>query len=216
MAIKVILVDDHRILREGIKTILQETSDIEVLSEADNGRDAVKLAEELKPDIMVMDLAMPELNGMEATEMITRANPGIKVIALSMHSDQHYIRGIFQAGASGFVLKHSAAKELLDAIRLVHANHTYLSKEISDVVVKEFSRKVEDNASKVKALSSREKEVLQLVAEGKTTKVIAETLFVSIKTVEAHRQNIMNKLNLFTIPELTKYAIKTGLTSLEG
>ena len=216
MAIQVILADDHRILREGIKNILQDTNDIEVLAEADNGREAVKLSQELEPDIVVMDLAMPELNGIEATEMITKTNPGIRIIALSMHSDSHYIRGIFQAGASGFILKHSAANELIDAIRLVYANHTYLSKEISDVVVKEFSKKLDAETDHTQTLSSREKEVLQLVAEGKSTKSIAATLHVSVKTIEAHRQNIMNKLNLFTIPELTKYAIKTGLTSLDS
>ena len=216
MAIQVILADDHRILREGIKTILQDTNDIEVLAEADNGREAVKLSQELEPDVVVMDLAMPELNGIEATEMITKTHPGIRIIALSMHSDNHYIRGIFQAGASGFILKHSAANELIDAIRLVYANHTYLSKEISDVVVKEFSKKLDIEADSTQTLSSREKEVLQLVAEGKSTKAIAATLHVSVKTIEAHRQNIMNKLNLFTIPELTKYAIKTGLTSLDS
>ena len=215
MTIKVILVDDHRILREGIKSILEDTSDIQVLAEADNGRDAVKLARELHPDIMIMDIAMSELNGVEATKMIVRDEPGIKIIALSMHADKHYINGIFQAGASGYLLKHSAAKELIEAIRMVYANHTYLSKEISDVVVREFSKKLDEVSDPGSSLSTREKEVLQLVAEGKSTKVIAEILFISVKTVEAHRQKIMSKLSLFTIPELTKYAIKTGLTSLD-
>ena len=215
MTIKVILVDDHRILREGIKNILEDTSDIQVLAEADNGRDAVRLARELHPDIIIMDIAMSELNGIEATKMITRDDPGIRVIALSMHADKHYISGIFQAGASGYLLKHSAAKELIEAIRTIYANHTYLSKEISDVVVREFSKKFDEISEQASSLSTREKEVLQLVSEGKSTRVIAEILFVSVKTVEAHRQKIMYKLNLFTVPELTKYAIKTGLTTLD-
>lgn len=215
MIIKIILVDDHRILREGIKNILEDTSDIQVVAEADNGRDAVRLARELHPDIVIMDIAMPDLNGIEATKMITRDTPGIRIIALSMHSDKHYINGIFQAGASGYLLKHSAAKELIEAIRMIYANHTYLSKEISNVVVREFTKKLDEDTNHAVSLSIREKEVLQLVAEGKSTRVIAEILFVSVKTIEAHRQKIMSKLNLFTVPELTKYAIKTGLTSLD-
>lgn len=215
MAISVILVDDHKILREGIRSILEDTSDIKVVAEADNGREAIKLSREMNPDILVMDIAMPGLNGIEATELISRESPGIRILALSMHSDKHYVKGIFRAGASGYLLKHSAAKELIEAIRMIYANHTYLSKEISDVVVREFSQQGESNDENEKSLSTREKEVLQLVTEGKTTKAIAEILFLSVKTVEAHRQRIMNKLNLFTIPELTKYAIKTGLTSLD-
>lgn len=215
MAISVILVDDHKILREGIKSILEDTSDIKVVAEADNGREAIKLSREMNPDILVMDIAMPGLNGIEATELISRETPGIRILALSMHSDKHYVKGIFRAGASGYLLKHSAAKELIEAIRMIYANHTYLSKEISDVVVREFSQQGESYDEHEKGLSTREKEVLQLVTEGKTTKAIAEILFLSVKTVEAHRQRIMKKLNLFTIPELTKYAIKTGLTSLD-
>ena len=215
--ISIILVDDHVIMRDGLRHLLDEESDIEVIGEADNGRKAVKLALEKKPDIVIMDIAMQDMNGIEATRQIKSNNPEIKVIALSMHSERQIVVGVFRAGASGYLLKESSSLELVDAIRTIHLGRKYLSQKISDIVLQEISDVKKDTQEiGVDVLTNRECEILQLISEGNSTKKIAEVLFISPKTVESHRANIMEKLNIHNIPELTKYAIRAGLTSLEN
>jgi len=212
-----ILVDDHVIMRDGLRHLLDEESDIKVVGEADNGRKAVKLALEKKPDIVIMDIAMQDMNGIEATRQITSDNPDIKVIALSMHSERQIVVGVFRAGASGYLLKESSGLELVDAIRTIHLGRKYLSQKISDIVLQEISNVKKDTEEiGVDILTNRECEILQLISEGNSTKKIADVLFISPKTVESHRANIMEKLNIHNIPELTKYAIRAGLTSLEN
>ena len=214
--ISVILVDDHVIMRDGLRQLLEVESDIEVIGEADNGRDAVKLALQKNPSIVIMDIAMSGMNGIEATRQINIANPKIKIIALSMHSERQIVVGILRAGASGYLLKDSTSIELVDAIRTVHLGRKYLSQKISDIVLQEISDvKKDTNEIGVDLLTNRECEILQLISEGNSTKNIAEVLFISPKTVESHRANIMEKLNIHNIPELTKYAIRAGLTSLD-
>jgi two-component system, NarL family, response regulator NreC len=184
-----------------------------VIAEADNGRSIVQLSQKLKPDVVIMDISMPELNGFEATRQIVQKNPDIKVVALSMHADKRFVAGMFEAGAKSFLLKDSAFSQLSEAIRNVHAGKTYLGEYISDVVVRDYvnflGRKEPD------MLTTREKEILQLLAEGKTTKETAAALRISAKTIETHRQHIMEKLNIFSVAGLTKYAIREGITSLE-
>ena len=215
--ISIILVDDHVIMRDGLRHLLSEESDIEVVGEADNGREAVKLALEKKPDIVIMDIAMQDMNGIEATRQIKSENPDIKIIALSMHSERQIVVGVFRAGASGYLLKDSSSLELVDAIRTIYLGRKYLSQKISDIVLQEISDvKKETGEIGVDILTNRECEILQLISEGNSTKKIADVLFISPKTVESHRANIMDKLNIHNIPELTKYAIRAGLTSLDA
>ena len=215
--ISIILVDDHAIMRDGLRHLLDEESDIEVVGEADNGREAVKLAIEKKPDIVIMDVAMQDMNGIEATRQIKSENPDIKVIALSMHSERQIVVGIFRAGASGYLLKESSSLELVEAIRSIHLGRKYLSQKISDIVLQEISDiKKDTDEIGVEVLTNRECEILQLISEGNSTKKIADVLFISPKTVESHRANIMDKLDIHNIPELTKYAIRAGLTALEN
>jgi DNA-binding NarL/FixJ family response regulator len=216
MAITILVVDDHKILRQGLRTLLTRESDLEVLAEAEDGRDAVRLVRELSPQVVIMDVGMPDLNGIEATRQILQESPETKVIALSMHSDRRFVTNMIKAGASGYLLKDSAFEELATAIRVVMARKTYLSHEIAHVVVKDYVQGgSKDDPSVFSILSPREREVLQLMAEGKTNRLIAETLNVSLKTVETHRQQIMNKLEIHNIVELTKYAIREGLASLD-
>jgi RNA polymerase sigma factor (sigma-70 family) len=216
MEIKVLIVDDHKIMREGLRFLLKDKANIVVVGEAENGREAISLVSKLKPDIVIMDIAMPDLNGMEATKMIISDNPDTRVIALSSHSGKEFVTGMFKAGASGYLLKDCAFDELFDAVKSVHAKHTYLSREISDVLVREYVTNIHTVIQEApEELSIREKEVLQLMAEGNSTKEIADRLFISVKTVESHRKKIMQKLNMFTVSELTKYAIRSGLTSLD-
>ncbi len=217
MSIKIILADDHKIVRDGLRSLLEKHSGMEVVAEASDGREAMKLIRELKPDVVVMDITMPDLNGIEATRQITSGYPKVKVVALSVHSDKRFVLGMLQAGAAGYLLKDCAFEELADAIRAVVESHTYLSPEISDIVIKDYVRQSSSPERVVSSsLTAREREVLQLMAEGSATKTIASTLNVSVKTVETHRQHIMNKLNTRSVAELTKYAIREGLTSLEN
>jgi two-component system, NarL family, response regulator NreC len=216
MTIKIILADDHQIVRHGVRSLLEAEHDMKVLGEADTGREVLRMARELSPHVIVMDISMPDLNGIEATRQVLAENPGIKVIALSMHSDSLFILNMLKAGASGYLLKDCALEELVKAIRTVVANKTYLSPGVSDVVIKDFVCSWSDpSASAFSLLTAREREVLQLMAEGKSTNQIADCLCVSVKTVEAHRKQIMNKSGINSVAELTKYAIRQGLTSLE-
>ena len=216
MKIKVILADDHKIFRDGLRTLIEKEG-MEVVGEAENGRNAIKLAEKLMPDLIIMDVSMPDMNGIEATRRIIAAIHDVKVIALSMHSDRRFVLGMLEAGASGYLLKDCAFGELASAINQVTKGNTYLSPKIADVVVKGYLNKNTDSTTKGGAvLSSREREVLQLIAEGLTAKEIAARLFLSIKTIETHRRNIMQKLNMRSTADLTKYAIREGLASLDA
>lgn len=216
MSIRIILADDHAIVRHGLSRSFQQEEDLEVIAQAKDGRSTLQLAKELSPDVVVMDISMPDLNGIEATRQITRESPQVKVIALSMHSGRKYVTEMFKAGASGYLLKNCDFEELADAVRIVAEGKTYISPFISDVVVQNYvNGSVETEDSAFSVLTRREREVLQLLAEGKTTKQAALRLYISPKTVEAHRLNIMHKLNIDNIAELTKYAIQEGLTLLE-
>jgi two-component system response regulator NreC len=214
MSIKVLIADDHQIVREGLRALLETEPGITVVGEAEEGRTTLRLARELVPDVIIMDVAMPDLNGIEATRQVVAEFPEIKVIALSMHNDRRFVLNMLKAGAKGYLLKDCAFKHLIKAIRLVYANKTYISDEIADLVVKDYlasTSAAEGLPSEL--LTAREREVLQLIVEGRTTSKIAECLQVSIKTVESHRHTIMLKLNIKSIAELTKFAIREGLTS---
>ena len=216
--IKVVLADDHQIVRHGLRSLLSAEPDIKVVGEADNGRAVVRLVQELSPQVVIMDISMPDLNGIEATRQILTDCSGVKVIALSMHSDSLFVLNMFKAGASGYLLKDCALEELVKAVRTVMNRKIYLSPSISDIVVKDFviGWSPEDSSSSAYSiLTAREREVLQLMAEGKTTTQIAESLCISVKTVEAHRKQLMTKLDIHSVAELTKYAIRQGLTTLE-
>ena len=215
MSVSIILADDHTLFREGLLSILNSELEFTVVAQAENGREVVKLARKMEVDVIIMDIAMPELNGIEATRQVLQENPGLKVVALSMHSDRHFVTGMLKAGAKGYLLKDCAGSELIQAVREVLQDRYYISEEISTTVLNDYVGKLVEQEGEVSELSAREREVLQLIAEGKATQDIAETLFISVKTVEAHRAKIKSKLKLNSIPELTKYAIREGLTSLE-
>ena len=216
MSIKVLIVDDHKIVREGLSVLLGNRDGLKVIGEANNGRMAVQLAHEMSPDVILMDLTMPEMNGIDATRRIVDECPGVRILALSMHSDRRYIEAALAAGASGFVLKDCAFDELAGAIRDVAADCFYLSPRIAGVVVRDYlGKRGRVETSPVGRLTPREREVLQLIAEGKNTKEVAFTLDVSAKTIETQRVNIMRKLGTSSIAELTKHAIREGLTTLD-
>jgi two-component system response regulator NreC len=217
MAIRVLIADDHKIMLAGLRSLLEKQSDIDVVGEAENGRKAVQMAQEKKPDVVVMDVSMPDLNGIEATTQIKESVPDSRVIALSMHSDKRFVMGMLRAGAAGYLLKDCASQELANAIAQVAGGKKYLSPEITGVVINDFLQggAPEEDGTVASVLSAREREVLQLIAEGWSTKQIASHLYVSIKTIETHRRQIMKKLDLHSIADLTKYAIREGLTSVD-
>lgn len=213
MSIRLILADDHAILRHGLSRSFQQEEDFEVVAQVRDGHSTVECVRELLPDVVIMDIGMPDLNGIEATRQITKEFSQVKVVALSMHSSRKYITEMFKAGGSGYLLKDCPFEELADAIRIVVEGKTYISPSISDIVVGDYvSAFSEAKETAFSVLTQREREVLQLLAEGKTTKQAARRLFISPKTVEAHRLNIMKKLNMDSIAQLTKYAIQEGLT----
>jgi DNA-binding NarL/FixJ family response regulator len=217
MTINILLADDHKIVRDGLRALIEKQSDMKVIAEAADGRTAVHRARELSPDIVIMDISMPGLNGIEAARQIALESPRIKIIALSMHSDNRYVKEVFRVGASGYLLKECAFEELANAIHAVAAEQIYLSPHVAHGVLKDYlGRLPTAEASVFSVLTGREREVLQLMAEGKTTKEIAYSLDLSVKTVEAHRQKIMEKSNIHSVAELTKYAIREGLTSLDS
>ena len=216
MSIRIILADDHAIVRHGLSKLLQQEKDMEVIAQAQDGHSTVELTRELSPDMVIMDIGMPDLNGIEATRHIIRDFPQVKVIGLSMHSGQKFVSEMLRAGASGYLLKDCALEELTTAIKTVADGKIYLSPGITDVVVENYVRHSEDSESSAfSLLSNREREVLQLMAEGKTTKQIARQLYISPKTVEGHRLRLMSKLKMDSVAQLTKYAIQEGLTSPE-
>ena len=206
--IRILLADDHAVVRQGFRMILGAQSDLEIVGEAGNGREAVELAATLKPDVVVMDVTMPELNGIEATRRLTAENPHIRVVALSMHKDSVYVREILRAGARGYLLKDSVADDLVAAVRAVAGGEGYLSPAVSNAVLDDYRKHV---TNPIDMLSSREREVLQMLAEGKTNKEIAVVLNLSVYTVDAHRGRIMEKLNVHSINELVRFAVRNGL-----
>ena len=216
MAIRIILADDHEVVRDGLCSLIEREKDMEVIAQTENGRKTVELAKELQPDVIVMDIGMPGLNGIEATRQIIKENSTIKIIALSMHSDRGFVSEMLKAGASGYVPKDKPGKEVINAIRTAIKKGIYLPPALASLVVENYVRKSpQDKTGAFTALTPREREVLQLLAEGKSIKQIAALLYVSISTIETHRKNIMDKLNIFSVAELTKYAIREGLTTLE-
>jgi len=215
MSIRILIAEDHKIVRQGLRSLLEQQPDVEVVAEAGDGREALRLVQETSPNIVVMDVVMPDLNGIEATRQIIARAPGVKVLALSMYSDSRLITGMLSAGASGYLLKESALEELVQAIHTVVTNQTHLSPAISRIVVKDYIDHLDGgHPSAFSLLTTREREVLQLLAEGMSVKQIAFQLGLSVKTIETHREQIMNKLNIHSVAELTKYAIREGLTSL--
>jgi two-component system response regulator NreC len=215
MSIKIMIVDEHKILREGLSTLIAKQPDMEIVGEATDGREALDLADKLSPDLILMDVTMPNLNGIEATRKIKSKNSDIEIIALSLHSDRRYVLGMIDAGASGYLLKECAFEELVRAINTVMDKKKYLSPEISDILIEEYVKKnVQGKPTIYVKLTPREREILQLISEGKNTKEIARHLSISIKTVETHRRHIKKKLKVESVAELTKIAIKEGLTSL--
>ena len=213
MAIRILIADEHRIVREAIISMLEKEGDIQVIGEAENGRTAVEMALELRPDIIIIETSLPSLNGIEATRQIIGAFPDVKIIALSGHSDNRSVYEMLRAGAMGYVPKQCAFSELISAIRNVISNKVYMSTQISGIVVEGYlNRRCDSENSPYSVLTAREREVLQLIAEGKSTKVIALELFVSVKTVEWHRSQLMKKLRMQSVAELVKYAIREGLT----
>lgn len=214
MTIRLVVADDHKIVREGLRSLLEREPGIDVAAEADNGREAMKLAVELKPDVVLMDLSMPDMNGIEATRRIAEAPGGSRVLALSMHSDKRFVVEALAAGAKGYLLKDCASEELVGAIRTVAAGETYLSPRIAGLIVSDYLDKGSASSAPSTRLTTREREVLQLFAEGKSTKEVAFLLSVSVKTIETHRVQIMRKLNIRSLAELTKYAIREGITTL--
>ena len=208
------IADDNQIMREGLRAMLDKEHDIQVVGEADDGRMTQRLARDLVPDVIIMDVAMPDLNGIEATRQIVAELPGVKIIALSMHDDRRFVLNMLKAGAAGYMLKDCAFKDLAKAIRVVMSHKTYLSHEVADIVVKDYLTSTQTaESSAFQLLSPREREVLQLIAEGRTSAQVADKLHISVKTVETHRQQIMVKLKIKSVAELTKYAIREGLTS---
>ncbi len=217
MGIKVLMADDHTLIRAGIHELLSKHSDIEVVGEAENGKTTLKLARELGPDIVIMDIAMPDMNGIEATYQLLSLNKNIKVIALSMYSDRRFVRGMLKAGAKGYLLKDCAFEDLVDAIHAVVANKIYTSPKIAEIIMRNHILQLKrTDFSVYTMLTRREVEVLQQIVDGKTTREIAKQLSVSVKTVETHRHQIMDKLGIYHVAGLTKFSIKEGLTTLDN
>ena len=217
MSVRVMLADDHKIMREGIHALLENEPGIEVIGEADGGEKAVRMALERRPDVVLMDITMPDLSGIEATRRILADMPQVKVVALSMHSDRRFVREMLEAGAAGYLLKDDAFEELKNALLAVSRNQTYLSPALASTPQESYPERAEPDADArpARMLSRREREVLQLISEGKNTQHIARALSLSEKTVAAHRSHIMHKLRVKSVAELTKIAVREGLTFVE-
>jgi DNA-binding NarL/FixJ family response regulator len=213
MTIRIIIADDHGVVAEGLKHVVEAQSDMQVVSLAVDGREAVHQARDLQPDVVLMDLSMPELNGADATRAILERDPKCRVIVLSMYAEREYVRRALKAGAAGYVVKRSAAKEVVDAIRAVHAGQRYLSPRVADVVIDDYAGDAPDDL--LAKLSQREREVLQLLAEGHTGAQIAERLSLSQKTVETYRARLVEKLGIRDVAGLVRFAIQRGIVSLD-
>jgi len=214
---RILLVDDHQIMREGLMSLMAGEPDLEVVGDASDGRQAVQLAKRLKPDLVVMDISMPGLSGIEATRQILNELDRVRVLALSMHADPRFVAGALEAGAHGYMIKDCTSQELLECIRTVAGGGTYLSPQVAEVVVKGFVRRLgeETGTPPASVLTPREREVLQLLVEGHTVRAIAERIHLGVKTVETHRRNIMEKLGLKNLVDLIKYAMREGVVSLD-
>ena len=214
MSIRVLLVDDHEIMLNGLRSLLGQQQGMEVVGEAKDGRQAVESARELSPHVVVMDLSMPGMNGIEATRRISAELPAVKVLCFSMHGDQRFVGAALEAGAAGYLLKERALEDLVQGIRTVVAGETYLCPRVASAVVEAYkSTRARADDSAYSLLTAREREILQLIAEGNTNAKIAEILGLSVKTIGTHRERLMAKLDIHTVAELTKYAIREGLTS---
>jgi two-component system NarL family response regulator len=211
--VKVVLADDHRVMLQGLKAMLEKERDVAVVGEATDGRRVLEEVEAKNPDVVVMDIGMPELNGIEATRRIRAKRPKTRVVALSTFADKRYVLEMFEAGAVGYVLKASAGEELLRAIRAAASDQKYLGAEVATAVVDSYVGQKFSRESLLGVLGSREREIVQLIAEGGTSKTIAAKLGISPATVEAHRRNVMKKLDIHSVAELTRYAIRQGLTT---
>ena len=217
MSTRVLLVDDHAIIRQGLCSLLEKQPDIEVVGSVEDGRKAVDIARELAPDLVIMDISMPNLNGIDATRKIIGEMGDVKIIALSIHSSRHFVAEMLKAGASGYILKECLFDELVEAIKTVLNGGTYLSPKITGVVIDDYVKRLSTQYQpEGPVLNEREREVLQFLSEGKSTKQIAVQLHVSAKTIESNRRNIMDKLGINSVAELTKYAVREGLTPLES
>jgi two-component system response regulator NreC len=216
-AIRLLLAEDHTLVRKGLRALLADEADIEIVAEANDGREAVRLAEELQPDLVLMDFSMPGLNGLEATRLIKHRIPAVKVLVLTRHASEEYVFQILRAGASGYVVKSAAPGELVSAIRAVYRGDSFLSPAIAGKVIEEYVRQPSGTVKdSYEQLTSREREVLQLIAEGHSSREIAEQLTISAKTVRTHRANLMEKLDLHSTAELTRYAVRKGLVGLDS
>ena len=215
MPVRIIIADDHRLFREGLVNLLSDSKDIEIIAEAEDGNDAIIKARELNPDVIVMDIGMPVLNGVDATSRLLKELPSIKVIALSMHSEKQFIKGMLEAGASGYLFKNCAYDELIEAIHTVNAGKKYLSDKITEIMIQDYLGKEESIPVSDSELTERVSEILKLIAEGASISEISELLFVSVKTIGTHKQHLLEKLNLKTSTDLVKYAIKKGIISLD-
>ena len=213
-SITILVVDDHPMMRDGVTSALSREPDLRVVGQAADGTDAVAKAKSLRPHVVIMDVTMPGLTGVDATSRIVAADPAVRVVGLSVHADPGYVEAMLAAGAAGYLLKGAAPEEVVRAVRTVAAGHVYLAPEVTAAVVRSAARTTAGSGGTI-PLSPREKEVLRLLAEGKATKRVALDLGISAKTVESHRRQIMEKLNLWSLPELTKYAIRQGLTSIQ-
>ena len=212
--IRIVLADDHGVVRDGLRVLLEAQSDIQVVGDAANGREAMRVTQQLHPDVVVMDIAMPELNGIEATLQIHDVSPSTQVLVLSMHSTTEHIFRALPAGARGYLLKDSAGAEVVDAVRAVHAGRRYLSQKIASAVIDDYISD-RQRASPLDSLSRRERQILQMVAEGKSSAEAAVILFLSPKTVDTYRSRMMQKLGIADVPSLVKFAIQHGVTQLE-
>lgn len=214
MSLQLLLVDDHPIFREGLKGLLEKEPDMMVVGEAGNGKEALRIARDLRPDVIILDISMPEMNGIEVTRKIVAELPGTKVLILSMESDRRFVVETLGAGAMGYIMKEAVFAELAIAIRTVADNETYLGPRITEMIVKDYIQRIPDQVPLTfTLLTTREREIVQMIADGRNSKEIAYQFGVSIKTVEVHRHNIMKKLNLTSVAALTKYALREGLTS---
>jgi two-component system response regulator NreC len=213
--LRILLADDHKIMREGLRSLLDEQAGMEVIAEADNGRKALRLCRELLPDLVIMDITMPDLNGIEATRQIIAECPGVKVVGLSVHSDRQFVKGMLQAGASGYLLKDCSFREVLAAIEAAVAKQIYLSPQVAKYLVEGFVNESSEIDTPFSPLTARQREVLQLLAEGKSRSQVADILNISPRTVETHRRSVMDKLGIENTSELIRVAIREGLISLE-
>ena len=215
MSIKVLVADDHQLFREGLINLLQSAEEIEVIGQAEDGTDAIEKATHLRPDVLLIDIAMKHMNGIDATRKLKEQMPELKIIAVSMHSDKQYVKGMLEAGADGYLLKNCTYRQLTDAVRSTYNGKKFLSEDITEIVIEGYLHSAPAEEDIFDQLSEREKEIFILFAEGKATKEIGEQLFISVKTVGTHKQNILEKLDLKTNSDIVKFALKKGLIDLD-